>query len=69
MCPEGCEAVGHFPRSSAILNKIDFSFMLFNKLQRFFGEIETNNLTVSNSEIITLDFNVSKRVSVKWLNK
>ena len=36
------------------------SFMLFNELQRFLGEIETDNLTVSNSEIITFDFTVSK---------
>ena len=35
-----------------------FSFMLFNELQRFLSEIETDNLTVSNSEIITLDFTV-----------
>ena len=32
------------------------SFMLFNELQRFLSEIETDNLTVSDSEIITLDF-------------
>ena len=42
------------------------SFILFNKLQRFLGEIETDNLTVSNSEIITFDFTVSKnRIFVK----
>ena len=35
-----------------------FSFMLFNELERFLSEIETDNLTVSNSEIITLDFTV-----------
>ena len=34
------------------------SFMLFNELYRFLSEIETDNLTVSNSEIITLDFTV-----------
>ena len=34
------------------------SFMLFNELLRFLSEIETDNLTVSNSEIITLDFTV-----------
>ena len=37
-----------------------FSFMLFNELNRFLSEIETDNLTVSNSEIITLDFTVWK---------
>ena len=36
------------------------SFILFNNLQRFLGEIETDNLTVSNNDIITLDFTVSK---------
>ena len=34
---------------------------IFNELQRFLGEIETDNLTVSNSEIITFDFTVSKK--------
>ena len=34
------------------------SFMLFNELKRFLSEIVTDNLTVSNSEVITLDFNV-----------
>ena len=43
-----------------------FSFILFNELKRFLGEIETDNLTVSNSEIITFDFIVSKnRIFVK----
>ena len=43
-----------------------FSFILFNELKRFLGEIETDNLTVSNSEIITFDFTVSKnRIFVK----
>ena len=37
-----------------------FSLMLFNELYRFLNEIETDNLTVSNSEIITLDFTVLK---------
>ena len=37
-----------------------FSFILFNELWGFLGEIETDNLTVSNSEIITFDFTVSK---------
>ena len=42
------------------------SFILFNELFRFLGEIETDNLTVSNSEIITFDFTVSKnRIFVK----
>ena len=42
------------------------SFILFNELLRFLGEIETDNLTVSNSEIITFDFTVSKnRIFVK----
>ena len=45
---------------------ISFSFILFNELSRFLGEIETDNLTVSNSEIITFDFSVSKnRIFVK----
>ena len=35
-----------------------FSFMLFNE---FLSEIETDNLTVSNSVIITLDFTVFKK--------
>ena len=39
---------------------MSFSFILFNGLKRFLGRIETDNLTVSNSEIITLDFTVSK---------
>ena len=38
-----------------------FSFILFNDLQRFHGGIETDSLTVSNSEIITFDFTVSKK--------
>ena len=33
-------------------------FILFNELLRFLGEVETDNFTVSNSEIITLDFTV-----------
>ena len=37
---------------------IPYSFMPFNELKRFLGETETDNLTVSNSEIITLDFTV-----------
>ena len=42
------------------------SFILFNELLRFLGEIETDNLTVSNSEIITFDFTVSNiRIFVK----
>ena len=32
------------------------SFILFNELKRFLGEIETDNLTVSNNEIIILNF-------------
>ena len=36
------------------------SFMLFNELQRFLGEIKTDNFIVSNSEIITLSFTVRK---------
>ena len=35
-----------------------FSFVLFNELEKFLSEIETDNLTVSNSEIITLNFTV-----------
>ena len=43
-----------------------FSFILFNGLKRFLGEIETDNLTVSNSELITFDFTVSNnRIFVK----
>ena len=43
-----------------------FSVILFNVLERFLGEIETDNLIVSNSEIITFDFTVSKnRIFVK----
>ena len=38
----------------------NISFILFNELWRFLGEIETDNFTVSNSEIITFDFTVSK---------
>ena len=38
-----------------------FFFILFKGLWRFLGEIETDNLTVSNSEIITFDFTVSKK--------
>lgn len=34
--------------------------MLLNELYRFLGEIETDNLTVSNGEIIILNFTVSK---------
>ena len=37
------------------------SFILFNEFKRFLGEIETDNLTVSNSEITTFDFTVSKQ--------
>ena len=36
-----------------------FFFYTFYELQRFLGEFETDNLTVSNSEIIAFDFNVS----------
>ena len=32
------------------------SYMLSDGLKRFLGEIESDNLTVSNSEIITFDF-------------
>ena len=34
--------------------------ILFNELQRFLNEIETDNFTVSNSENITFSFTVSK---------
>ena len=50
-------------KTEAVLIKgqyISFSFILFNELQRFLGKIVTDNLTVSNSEIITFDFTVSK---------
>ena len=43
-------------------NESRLSFILFNELSRFLGEIETDNLTVSNSEIITFDFTVSKNM-------
>ena len=43
-----------------------FSFILSSELLRFLGEMEADNLTVSNSEIITFDFTVSKnRIFVK----
>ena len=48
--------MGFVPPTHAL--KRSFSFMLFNELKRFLSEIETDNLTVSNSEIITLDFTV-----------
>ena len=32
---------------------ISFSFMLFDELQRFLGEFETNNVTDSNNEKTT----------------
>ena len=44
-----------YPQSmfkSKIKRKI-FSYMLFDELQRFLGEIKTGNFTVSNSEITT----------------
>ena len=43
-----------------MLAETPFSFMLFNELSRFLSEIETDNFTVSNSEIITFDFTVLK---------
>ena len=39
--------------------------MLFNELKRFLSEIETDNLTVSTSKIITLDFTVWK-IASSW---
>ena len=36
------------------------SFIIFNELQKFLGEIKTDNVTVSDSEIITLDYTVHK---------
>ena len=39
----------------------DISNILLNDLQRFFSVIETDKLTASNSEIITLFFTVSKK--------
>ena len=53
-----------------------FSFILFNELWRFLGEIETDYLTVSDSEIISLNFTVLKKrfsgynlvyLLIKWL--
>ena len=46
--------------------KTFFSFILFNGLQTFLDEIETDNLTVSNSEVITLDLTVSKP-GISWV--
>ena len=39
----------------------DISKILLNDLQRLLSVIETDNLTASNSEIITLFFTVSKK--------
>ena len=48
-----------------------FLFILFRGLYRFLGEIGTGILTVSNTEVITLDFTVSKNMtfanSLIWL--
>ena len=41
------------------------SFMLFNELDRFLSEIETDNFTGSDSEIITFDFTVWK-IAISW---
>ena len=49
----GC---GSFPFGLRV--ECGISFMLFNELKRFLSEIETDNLTFSNNEIITLDFTV-----------
>ena len=49
-----------FLRSAAIRYCQSFDFIVFNELQRLLGEIETDNLAVLNSEIITFDFPVSK---------
>ena len=38
----------------------EFSFILFDELQRSSFEIKSDNLTASNSVIITLDFTVLK---------
>ena len=40
--------------------KTGFSSILFNELLRFLGESETDNFTVSNSEIIAFTFPVSE---------
>ena len=57
-----------FPKGDLLL-KNRISFILFTELWRFVGEIETDNLTVSNSEIITFDFTVSKnRIFVKYFH-
>ena len=48
----------HFENHQAEKLVKNLSFMLVNELQRFLSEIETDNLTVSNCEIITLDFTV-----------
>ena len=39
---------------------INISFIVLNELKSFVNEIDTDNLTVSNSELITLDFTVSE---------
>ena len=41
---------------SFLLLEKSFSYMLSDGLQRFLGEIESDNLTVSNSELITFYF-------------
>ena len=47
-------------------HKMSISFILFSELQRFLGEIETDDLTFSNCEIITFNFTASKnRIFVK----
>ena len=43
-------------------------FIFFNELRILLLEIKPNNLIVSNSEIITLDFTVSKKDFVKQIH-
>ena len=44
----------------------EYGFLLYFSMNYILGEIETDNLTVSNSEIITFDFTVSRnRIFVK----
>ena len=51
------------------LSNIVLSFIILNELWKFLGEIETDNLTVSNGEIITFDFTVSKnRIFMKYFH-
>ena len=58
-------AVLHLFLTTELRHYKTISFMLFNELLRFLSEIETDNLTISNSKIITLDFTVWK-IAISW---